>query len=168
MFGSVRFRFLKPETDWTEPNWTGSTSQHLKKITINRIFSNPKVTFTHQPPPSPPFHSLHISLSLTLLSTLIFLSSLYSLWDFCLAVILPRKHGFLRKQRLINNDFFVRDVCLFVFVGSWWMKPRSSLFFSSCFLFCPSLVFGFSLSLVSRFPPFLSLWFCVLFPPLIL
>jgi hypothetical protein len=30
-FGSIRFRFLKSKTDWTEPNRTGSTRPILKK-----------------------------------------------------------------------------------------------------------------------------------------
>jgi len=48
--------------------------------------------------------------------------------------LLPGKHGFLRKQRLIKDGFFVRDVCLFVFVGSsgWSLDPLSHFFVVSC------------------------------------
>ena len=68
----------------------------------------------------------------------------------------------LEKAEINQQWLFVRDVCLFVFVGSWWMEPRSSLSFSCCFLFFPYLVFGFSLSLVSRFPLFMFLVLCPL------
>jgi len=166
MFGSVRFRFLKPETDWTEPNWTGSTSQHLKKITINRIFSNPKVTFTHQSPPLPSL--LCISYYLSLYSPRWFFSPPSTIYEtFVLLWLLSGKHGFLRKQRLINNGFFMRDVCLFVFVGSggWIPDPLSPFLVVSCssplwFLGFPflwslgSLLFCLS-GFVSSFP----LWF---------
>jgi len=77
------------------------------------------------------------------------------------------KHGFLRKQRLINNGFFVRDVCLFVFVGSggWNPDPLFLFLVVSCssslwFLGFPflwslgSLLFCLS-GFVSSFP----LWF---------
>jgi len=47
----------------TEPVQPANT---LKKTTINRIFSNPKVTFTHQPPPSPPFSTYFIISHFTL------------------------------------------------------------------------------------------------------
>jgi len=72
--GSVRFRFPKSETDWTEPNRTGSPDQHLKKkTTINRMIFltlsqlcslhslNKKVA-------APPPFSMHLSLPLPFLS----------------------------------------------------------------------------------------------------
>jgi hypothetical protein len=63
--GSVRFRFLKSKTDWTEPNRTESVQpdQPLKKTTINRILFltlNLKLKLYS-------LHSLHIRAAASLL-----------------------------------------------------------------------------------------------------
>jgi len=68
----------------------------------------------------------------------------------------------------INQRWLFCERCVFVcFCWIWWMEPRSSLSFSCCFLFFPSLVFGFSLCWIWWMEPRSSLSFscCFLFFP---
>jgi len=126
------------------------------------MFSNPKLTFTHQPPLFPSL--LCISHYLSLYSHLIFLPSLYSLWDFCLAVVSSWKARVLKKAE-INQQWLFCERC--VFVCFCWILVEGTPILSLLFLLFLVLplsgfwVFPFS----GLFPSFsVSLVLCSLSP----